>query len=165
MTALCPGSCSLGWCVDAACPLSQAGCLVSQTGCSQFSKETPRVPINFLGIPWPSLFSSRLTTVSRFLCLIMLFTVVYRVGGLNRHPLIYEVVGVGKTKIKQREERGSAGSVRPALWGLRCEVGGDFLGGAWRFRGQQGQLWEAQGAEATQTYSHPSLVWDFRQVI
>lgn len=43
----------------------------------------------------------------------MLFTVVYRVGGLNRHPLIYEVVG--KTKIKQREERGSAGSVRPAL--------------------------------------------------
>lgn len=81
------------------------------------SETQPRVPISFLGIPWPSLFSSRLTTMSRFLCLIMLFAVVCRVGGLDRHPLIYEVVG--KTKIKQRKESGSAGSVRSALWSQR----------------------------------------------
>lgn len=48
--------------------------------------------------------------MNRFLCLIILFMVVYRVGGLEPQALIYKVIG--KTEVKQRKETGQ----------LVCEV-------------------------------------------
>lgn len=80
--------------------------------------------------------------MNHFLCLILLLTVVYQVGGLQPQPLIYRVAG------KMKTERRVA--LLP-LQGLRCKARGKFVGGAWRFGGQPCQPQKARGMEVTQT--------------
>lgn len=133
VTPVCSGYCTAaGPCPDAACSLSLQGAWPPSPCDHSSVKEAPiqdtaesphRGKINFLSISWPSLLSFRLTVMNHFLCLILLFTVLCRVGGLEPQPLIYKVVG--KTKIKQREVALLA--LRPALWSQR------YSGCTWRF--------------------------------